>query len=66
VTDPYASRRGEARPAAKMTAERVRAMRHRRETEQPRPSIAALARDFGVSTATAHAILTRRYWSHVT
>lgn len=65
MTDPYASRRGEARPAAKMTAELVRAMRQRRETETPTPSIATLARDFGVSTATVHAILTRRYWSHV-
>lgn len=66
MTDHYATRRGEARPLAKMTAPRVRQMRARRALEKPRPSMAALARDFGLSKATVHAILTRRYWKHVT
>ena len=65
MTDHYATRRGEARPAAKMSPFRVRWMRWRREHEQPRPSMAALARDFGLSKATVHAILTRMYWKHV-
>ncbi len=65
MTDPYASRRGEARPYAKMSAFRVRAMRQAYVSENPRPSMARLARDFGLSKATVHAILTCRYWSHV-
>lgn len=65
MTDQYSSRRGEARPAAKMSAFRVRVMRVAYATEKPRPSMAALARDFGLSKSTVHAILTRRTWKHV-
>jgi hypothetical protein len=65
MTDHYATRRGEARPAAKMSPFRVRALRDAYASETPRPSMAALARDFGLSKATVHAIITRRYWRHV-
>ncbi len=65
MTYPYASRRGEARPYAKMTVLRVLGLRARYATEKPRPSMAQLARDYGLSKATVHAILTRRYWKHV-
>jgi len=66
MTDHYATRRGEARPAAKMTVLRVLGLRARYASETPRPSMATLARDFGLSKATVHAIITRRYWKHTT
>lgn len=65
MIDHYATRRGEARPAAKMSALRVSAMREAYASTVPRPTMAALARDFGLSKATVHAILSRRYWKHV-
>lgn len=61
----YASRRGEKRPAAKMTAGKVRLLRYERDRCDPPTPISEIAKLFGLSTATVHAVLTRRYWSHV-
>lgn len=65
MTDVYAARRGERRPAAKMTEATVRAMRDARATRQPRPSMRELAAEFGLSKSTTHAILSGRTWKHV-
>ncbi len=61
----YASRRGEARPAAKLTAQKVRLLRYERARCTPPTPVSELAELFGLSKATVHAVLTRRYWSHV-
>ena len=63
MTDHYATRRGEARPYAKMTCYAVPEMRAKYALGGC--SMASLGRVYGLSKSTVHAILTRRYWKHV-
>lgn len=55
------SRRGWASPAAKLSHEKVREIRHLRHEKTYRQ----MADMFGVSTSTIKGVLTGRYWSHV-
>jgi hypothetical protein len=55
--------RGEAHGMARLTTEQVRAIRAKYQPR--RVTIAQLAQEFGVSTHTIQAILSRRLWAHV-
>ena len=57
------NRVGSRNPQAKLTEERVRAMKRLRS--EARVSIRAIAAAFAVSKSTVHAILSGRKWTHV-
>lgn len=64
ASDPHFGEwaRGESNPNARMTQDRVRAMRQARARGATLPD---LVRAFGVSKSTAHAIVTGATWRHV-
>jgi hypothetical protein len=55
--------RGERAPTAKLTEVQVLEIRKRWQTEHPRYT--TLAREFGVTGPTIHAIIKRRSWKHI-
>lgn len=59
---PFDHMRGEKNPAAKLTADRVRAMRARHSAGE---SSVALAAEFGVSERAVGKVVTRQQWRHV-
>lgn len=63
VTDFYATRRGEARPAAKMTARKVRVMRYAHGQKLATQS--ELAELFRIARSTTSLIIQRKAWKHI-
>lgn len=60
---PESIRRGDHHPTAKVTAEQVRVIRQRHQSGDI--SIAALAREFGVSESAIRFIIQRKTWRHI-
>jgi DNA-directed RNA polymerase subunit RPC12/RpoP len=58
----YDGARGEGNPRAKLTADKVRALRARRADGL---TYRQLASEFGISDVSAHAAVNRRTWAHV-
>jgi DNA-binding transcriptional regulator YiaG len=60
-TKPERVSRGERQHSSKLSADQVRAIR----SQYPTLTLRALAKEFGVSYATVHDIVTRQIWRHV-